>query len=393
VGGYQSIFNFGQDTAGFASSFSLLIGTGYSQTTFAQTAILNGSGYNSINNPVTIQTYAGTAMNDHEALIAAEIAYDANTDAHWIFVGGATGLSVLTDNTLGYTWDGDITALSQLAPSATFTFKTVGDFSYIKKLVWDASSAYLYVLTSTELYQIALDANKFTQNPTVALNPQLILSSSQLCKNPAYFLDLIIDTGFCVLGTTNGLYTFNVNGSTLQQITIPSGLPAASQLIVIASDPEPQRHFKTLSNLIVLNNTFGTQQARINRFVITNGVITPFNDFLTAQITGTTIQGIPTSLIKFDNYISNYFTDGTWNIASSYFLGLSQPYGSLTTPSALQLFSGIRTGFSSSQMILPMLSGYAPLKFITGANLAGFVRESNSGSVIAYGSFQAQANV
>lgn len=385
LGGVQGMFNFPSTTPGFNNSISLLISTVYGAVYVGQTGVVDT--YFKILQPMTsanVVSYSGEALNNSKAIIAAELAHNGSN--HWLFVAGASGVSVLTDDSNGYTWTGNLASVVGL--NAGQTFKTVGDFSFVKKLVWD--STYLYVLTSNELYRISLDPNKFKAIPTAALNPELILSSSGVGKNATYFLDIIIDSGFCVLGTTNGLYTFGGN-QPFTEITIPSGLPAVSQLIAFSSAAEPQRSFKTLGNILVLNNTFGTQQARINRFTITDSVMVPFNDYLMAQTTSE-IVGIPSSFIKFDNYINNYFTDGSWNIASSYYLGPNQ-VGSRPTPSALQLYAGIRTGYSSSRLIIPSLSAYAPLSFIFAPNLAGFIRESTSGSLISYGSFQTHANV
>lgn len=386
TGGYQGLFDFPQSTSGFNNQLSLLIGTGYKTLTIGQTGVVSGGAFR-IPTTVNTVTFADSEISGQEAIVAAELAHNGTN--HWLFVGGSTGLSVLTNDS-GVTWTGNLANVAAL--DAGQTFKTVGSFTFIKKLVSD--STYLYVLTSNSLYRIALNANKFTTTPTVALNPELILSANSFGQYPSYFLDLIIDTGFCIIGTTSGLYTINLNAGVVapQKISIPSGLSAASQLLVISSQDQAQRNFKQLSNLIVLNNTFGSQQARINRFLIQNSVITPFDDFLIANPANPT-QGVATSLIKFDNYINNYFCDGTWNIASLYFLGLTQPVNNPLTPYVLQIFTGYRTGFSSSHTILPTFSGYAPLSFINGSNLAGFLRESTSGSVMTYGSFFAHANV
>ncbi len=92
--------------------------------------------------------------------------------------------------------------------------------------------------------------------------------------------------------------------------------------------------------------------------------------------------------------MSNYFTDGAWNLASSYSLGINQPSDTHPTPLIQQIFAGIRTGFPSSQIIMPKLSGYAPIPFAKEANnLGGFVRENVTGSLILFGNFAALANV
>lgn len=391
IGGIQGLFNFGEETTGFACAYAMMIATGFEYVGFGQTGTYD-AGYHIINNPVTTAFFFGDDVNNQQALIAAEIAHDTDADYHWIFVGGDTGVSVLTNDDTGITWNGNLTDITGL--QAGQTFKKIGNFSYVKKLVWDASSTYLYVVTSSQLYRIALDPNKFTATPTVDLNPELLLDYQSFGKMPTYFLDMIIDDNFCIIGTTNGMYSVDFSsGVGLQKIPVPSGLPAVSQLTVISSNAQPQRYFKTLSNLIVLNNTFGSQQARINRFAINNGTIIPFDDFLIGTLqSNDTVLGTPTSLVKFDNYISSYFTDGSWNLGSCYYLGLTQPSNNNSTPSVLQLYSGIHAGFSSSKTILPAYSSYAPLSFINQSNMAGFVRETTSGALIAYGNFTSMAN-
>lgn len=401
MGGTQGLFNFPQTTSGFNNALSMLITTGFQTVNIGQTGKVVG-GFFQINNPMTtndIVSFTSAQLADQTAIIAAEIGHDTSNN-HWIFVGGVKGLSVFTDDATGVTWNGNLADIDTGSLSAGQTFKKVGDFKFIKKLAWDRNSSYLYVLTSNELYRITLDPNKFTANPTTPLDPELIVTGLQLATTQVYFLDLLIDTGFCVLGTTNGLYTLNNgNNQTLQKIPMPDGLPAVSKIIPIAASLNPEKNFKNLSNLIILNNSFGTQQARINRFVVNNETITPFNDFLVASRPGST-QGLPTSFIRFDNYMSNYFTNGSWNLASTYPLGPNEPNDTNQEINlqklsyVLQLFAGIRTGFSSSQLILPTLSSYPPLLFLAGANnLAGLINESTSGSLIIFGNFPTQANV
>ncbi|MFA5998480.1 MAG: hypothetical protein WC747_00465 [Candidatus Babeliales bacterium] len=391
-GGIQGLFNFPQSTSGFNNAVSLLLATGYGKVTIGQTGALNAGIFESLAmTSADVISFEGSDLNDHRALIASDIAH--NGANHWIFVGGINGVSVLAEDITslggpsGCSWIGNLPNVAALNTGQTW--KTVGEFTSVKKLVWDQT--YIYILTSTELYRIALNPNKFLTTPTVALGEQLVASSSDISSG-SYFLDIIIDNGFAVIGTTNGLFTVNVGSKQTTQIKIPNGLPAVTKLIAVSPSLQPQRTFKTLSNLIVLSNSFGTQQARLNRFVIENSVLTPFDDFLSVQSNGT---GAPSSFIKFDNYMSSYFTNGSWNLASSYFLGLTQPLqGVHTTPLVQQIFAGVRAGLSSSQIIMTKLSAYAPLPFAFGTdNLGGFVQESVTGSLILFGNFAAHANV
>lgn len=384
-GGIQGIFNFGQSTPGFNNAMSLLTTTGFNNVTIGQTGAISGGNFQ-ILNMNTSDVVSFNNINNSQALVALELAH--NGANHWLFTGGVTGLHVLTDNTTGCTKNGNFTSVTNF--NAGQTWKQVGDFSYIKKLVWDET--FLYVLTPTAIYQIALDPNKFTENPTVALSPVTIISSSNLSRNP-YFLDLIIDRGFCIVGTTQGLYSFSTTSGAATNITniaIPDGLAAVSQLLAISNNAIPQSNFKTTSNLFVLNNSFGTQQTRLNRFSITNETIEPFNDAILNN--NTNPNGIPTSFIKFNQYVSNYFTDGSWNLASNYFLGVTQPKG-VQSPSLLQIYGGVKNGQSSSHIILHVSSAYVPVQFLKQTNMfLGIACESTSGAYIASGNFPARIN-
>ncbi|HSW75957.1 MAG TPA: hypothetical protein VLG50_02870 [Candidatus Saccharimonadales bacterium] len=385
VGGIQGLFDFPQSTPGFNNSLSLMLSTGFDNVTIGQTSAIQGGILKSLAMTSTdVISFSDLNIPIKGALIASDIAH--NGPNHWIFVGGMHGVSVLTGDGTGYSWTGNLPNIAAL--NAGQTWKTVGDFSSVKKLAWDQT--YIYILTSTQLYRIALDPNKFLATPTAPLDTQLVVSSFDVADN-SYFLDMLIDDGFILLGTTNGLFTLHTSTKKSVQIQIPNGLPAISRLIAISPNQEPQRTFKTLSNLDILTSSFGTQQTRLNRFVIQDSVLTPFDDFLNSNSVGI---GSATSFIKFDNYMSNYFTDGAWNLASSYSLGINQPSDTHPTPLIQQIFAGIRTGFPSSQIIMPKLSGYAPIPFAKEANnLGGFVRENVTGSLILFGNFAALANV
>ncbi len=383
----QGLFDFNASTPGFNSQLSLLIATAYEKLTIGQTGANNGTAFGiKTMNSSDVLSFDSNQMGKKQALVAAEIAHNGND--HWIFAAGSLGLLVLTDNTTGVSWTGNLANIAGL--DAGQTWKKVGNFSFIKKLVWDTTS--LYVLTNSHLYKIDLDPTKFNANPTTPLNANIVATASQLESNSS-FLDVIIDTGYCLLATTNGLY--KIDGS-IQKIMIPQGLPAVSQLIAISPDFNPQRSFKQLSNLYILNNTFATQQARIYRFAIQEGVLTPLPDMFAAQPASTS-KGLQSAFIIFNNYISSYFTDGAWNIACSYFTGPNQPSYTHATPFVLQIFAGVRSGLSSSQIIMKSLAAYAPLTFLNDTensitNLLAMVKETTSGAIIASGDFPAHTN-
>lgn len=384
VGGIQGIFNFNQYTPGFGNSLSMLISTAFNKVALGQTGYSNGGIFEVMQNP-TVIGFSSEQINNQGPLVAAEIAHDTNNN-HYIFAGGANGISVLSGNTTGVSWNGTLNSVNDLN-NDQISFKKLGDFSFVKKLIWDTN--YIYILTSNNLYRILLDPNKFTLNPTTPLNVETVLPSTNVGKT-TYFLDAIIDNGYCLLGTTSGFYRFN-NGS-LIKITLPGGLPAVSQITAIAPNNNSSHSFKDLSNIIILNSTFGTQQSKIYRFAIQNEIISMLPDTLVATPANLS-QGIPSAFITFDNFISSYFTDGSWNTAQSYYLGPNQPENSVATPFVMQIQAGVHSGQSSSQVIMPMLTTQAPFPFLRlTQNILNMIRETTSGAVIVAGDFEAYTN-
>lgn len=382
----QGLFDFNSSTPGFNGKCSMLISTGFNSVTLGQTGYQTG-GIFEIKPMTSSDIIFYNSVNNQHAIVAAEIAYSGPNS--WIFAGGISGLSVLTDDTAGYTWTGDLTSVASLN-SDTITWKKVGNFSNIKKLIWD--NGYIYILTSAGLYRILLDPAKFKAVPTASLQVETVVTSADFTTNP-YMLDCIIDNGYCLIGTTNGLFVFDKSTNTKQSIALHQGLAAISKITAIASNANPNRSFKDLSNITVLNNTFGTQQARIYRLVIQDGVINLLPDTLVAQ-QGSTSQGVASSLIIFNNYISNYFSDGSWNIASSYYLGPNQPDDSQMDAIVLQIKSGVHSGLSSTGLIMKTLTKESPLRFINPtSNIINMVRETTSGALISAGDFLSHANV
>ncbi|MBI2344809.1 hypothetical protein HYV10_01915 [Candidatus Dependentiae bacterium] len=383
-GGIQGIFNFNQQTPGFDNALSMLISTAFGKVAFGQTGYSDGGIFKIMQSPAILE-FSHEKINDHKALIAAEIAHDTGQN-HYIFIGGSTGVSVLSNDTTGVSWNGNLTSVNDL-DSEQITWKKIGNFSFVKKLLSDNN--YIYVLTSNALYKIKLDPSKFISNSTTELNAEIAIRSKDI-SSTTYLLDAIIDDGYCLLGTTSGLY--RLDNSSLMPIILPGGLPAVSQITAITPNNDPLHSFKALSNIYILNSTFGTQQSKIYRLAIQNGIISMLPDTLVAAPSDLS-KGIPSAFLTFNNFISSYFTDGSWNTAQSYYLGPNQPENNPATPSVMQIEAGIHSGQSSSQSIMPKLTNLPSLPFLrfTG-NILNMVRETTSGTLIVAGEFEAHTN-
>ena len=93
------------------------------------------------------------------------------------------------------------------------------------------------------------------------------------------------------------------------------GLPAVSKIQAVSQGVNSD--FYSSSNLYVLSIDFATEQARLNRFTITNGVVAPIQDQL--------LPGKNGPLMIFSYMSNNMFIDGSLGFMTSYRIGVQPP--------------------------------------------------------------------
>lgn len=333
-GGIQGLISVSDQTTDL-QGFPLVIATGNSAVIIAQTGQDSGFGSIAILDPQETATLDVDSGLDIGSVVAATFAHNSGTNDNWLFMGGSQGLSVLSNDITGVGFNGQLTNFAALTTGKTC--KTLGNFSFIKKLV--SNNNFLYVLTPHAVYRILLNADKFTLTPTVALSPVLILASTTI-DLLASFTDMLVDNNVMLLGSTAGLYSLDLTGgmpATPVAISIPGGLPSVCRLNVISNDANFNENFYESSNLYVLSANFGAQQARLNRFTITDGIITPIQDQLLEAQNG--------PLLIFDYMMNNIFIDGSLGFATSYRIGSIKPI-------AKYMQFTLQAGNSSSQTLL-----------------------------------------
>lgn len=327
LGGVQGMIPFPSTTEGFTASptakVSMLVSTGNSSVIVAQTGQLDEP-------TETFQILPQTA--DSSIILGSSLGLDIGSTVtaafgsdfageNWLFVAGDGGLAVLShaDGSGFETLPNDGAALSLI--DGDQTCKTLGNFKFVKKIVSDGN--YLYVMTNNAVYQILLVSTKFEATTPAALDAVLVISATELDPY-AYCLDMLVDHGVILLGTTAGLYSIDVQAGTpgvVTPISIPGGLPAVSKIQAISYPTQIgftiDYGFYSLSNLYVLSIDFATEQARLNRFVIIDGVVTPIEDQLLPDQNG--------PLIVFDYMSNNMFIDGSLGFMTSYRIGLQPP--------------------------------------------------------------------
>ncbi|MDP3787774.1 MAG: hypothetical protein Q8Q60_00480 [Candidatus Chromulinivorax sp.] len=370
-GGVQGLIPVSNQTTDL-SDFPLVVATGNLGVVIAQTGSINSFGSIQIDSPQNTVTLDSSLSLDIGSVVTATFAHDSGTGNNWFFMGGSNGLSVLSDDTTGYAFNGELTSLSTLTASG-MSCKTLGNFSFVKKVVSDSN--FLYVLTPSAVYQIALDADKFVATSPVDLDAQVVVQASTI-NGFASCTDMLVDTNVMLLGTTAGLYSLDLSGglpATPVTITVSGGLSSVSRLTVVSNNANSDQKFYDSSNLYVLTINYAVQQARLNRFTISSGVVTPIQDQL--------LSGQNGPLLIFDYMMNNIFIDGSFGFATSYRIGSVKPitkYMEFT----------LQAGKSSSQVLLNTATANLSISTVVNSlGITAIARDYASGCLMLAGSF------
>lgn len=333
-GGVQGLVSVSNNTTDLAG-FPLLVATGNQAVVIGQTGSMSG-GNIIIDSPQNVITINDSLNLNIGSVVTATFANQSGVDNNWLFMGGDNGLAVLSNDMTGIGFNGQLTSLASLTASG-MSCKILGNFKFVKKIASDAN--FLYVMTLDGVYRIALAANKFTLISPEALDAQTVVFASTIDRY-ASCTDMLVDNNLMLLGTTSGLYSLNVSGglpATPVSISIPGGLSTVSRMVTISNNVNFYQKFYVSSNLYVLSINYGVQQARLNRFTITNGTITAIEDQL--------LEGQNGPLLIFDYMSNNIFIDGSLGFATSYRIG--------SIPPALKYMEyTLQAGNSSTQTLL-----------------------------------------
>lgn len=267
TGGVHQLFNFDEKTPSFdVDEFSMMVATGYQKVALIRTGKDDGgfvptSGTDfSTNIDDNVKVFNDAALKTIGPICCAAVSLSPDENEGWLFVGGYGGVAVLSDGS-GDGW----TALDDLNDLANFTFKTVGNFSRVHKLVCD--DEYVYVLTPGALYRVDM----ITLDSTIIAQPAT-LPSCTACDSLLDFI-LIDDVG--VLGTTSGLY--RTSGSSWSEIKTAS---------VYSLGPVTHLSMRSLSkgsfagggNLYAVSANMTNHLTTIVRFNVESGNIEPITE-------------------------------------------------------------------------------------------------------------------
>ena len=278
---------------------------------------------NNLTTPAQFVYSAGGALNDLGPIITAAATF---TDVNWILVGGNGGLAVLAEA------DGSGIPLQSigggfLGLSTTLSWRQLGNYTNVRKIVTDGASIYVLTDTTLERFTISQDV----VSGAVAFTAVRLATAEQLLTGPySFFSDIVISGPLAILATSSGLLrSSSAIGSATSQdnvgwttITMPESTGVATRLLPITITGKPSGLFNATSpgNLYVLSADPGNNQARIYRYVVTYG--TGSIDTNTVQLFDDEfIKNRPTFLIDIGTYRNYFYTDGVlWSTSRSKYI-------------------------------------------------------------------------
>ncbi len=413
-GGVRGLFDMPVNTPGLLDS-SLMVGVGRSAIILAQTGMVelgaliptSDEQFKNVmtfeqgtittdlpisSNDPSIVTVVGGALSEITPIIAAEIA--ANNEQGWIVCGGCRGIAILSDD-VGNGWD----LGAGLGPNfaglrAGMTFKRIGGYSFVRKLMCD--DGFLYVLTDTQLDRIDLSQGN------IGLGQFDPVTIAQLDHVPGgtpngVFLDFIVSGKLAFIATSIGLIRVgdhadirvaaNQHDAHWTLVDVPENGGPIYKLI---SFPTIGTRAQDLArgnggDLYALGTNRGKERSQLNRFIvkglgdndqIDTSTILPFPDLF--------IKNTLSYLVNFGDQRTSFATDGSvFFHARSFERGVNARVETLpilqSPPASGYRFQGPRS--------TPVEIGIPTNSFI-----GAIVRDSASGSWVISGDYGLRVN-
>jgi hypothetical protein len=342
-GGVHQLFNFDEQTASFLTNeFSLMVATGYKKAMLIQTGENSGGVFAPSTGTISTATYTDDALKNIGPICCCAVSQSAVAANGWLFVGGYNGVAVLCKND-GTGW----TNLSNVTTDLTsFSFKTLGSFKNVKKLVCDDTN--LYIVTPTKVYLLAMNSGQFS-DPANATSTTIATRSGTHS-----FLDLIVSQKLGLLAATNGLFR-TINGGNIEtgtnqwtEVTSKAGF-SLGPVTHLQPMSEVKGSFNAGGNLYVTAANMASDLTTIFRFDIGD----------TSNITNSTVQPITEEKQEAtdpDRY--NYYTLG--EIRSAFITDGTFGYHSLpkhferNNPARKVNMAGLQLNTRFSDVVLPL---------------------------------------
>lgn len=265
-----------------------------------------------------IVSISGGVLDAIGPIVAAAIGINNTTNNGYLFVGGAYGLAVLAQQD-GTGWS-TLTDLSTYFAGldAGMRFATLGEYCFVRKLVFD--EGFLYVLTDTQLDRIDVAASNFA---TGNLSVVTVATLADIgCVDNGTLFDVAVSHSFALLASSNGLYRVG-NDADIQtavdheavewtDVVVPEGLSVVQQIQTFASNSLPNGFAKTDNgNVYVLDAYAGLAIAQENRYTVQSVVGQAIDSNTVEPLPDMKIKDVLTAFNKFGQYVHLINFDGT----------------------------------------------------------------------------------
>jgi len=414
-GGIQGMQPFPTLTIGL-NNITVLAAGGIGTIALAQTGTINnngivtpttGSDYNNIAsfNEGTITSnvnaktvlISGGALTNVGPITALEIGGNVQAGVHpnsWFFVGGSDGLAVLAQED-GTGWN-TLTELGNNFSGLTsgMRFMNIGDYRFVKKLIYEGDLVnynFLYVITHSKIDRINLDTSNFATN-TLDITTIATIGNNGVSRRGG-FLDGIFSQALGVIATTDQLLRVG-NNKDIRTITsqedadwtpvaIGENAGAPTALYTVTTTNKPQDITRNIGgHFYVLTADAGLNQSRINRFAVNSlGANEAVNATTIQAFDDLFVKNIPSFLLSFGEFRSNFATDGALYFATRNQNVVLAPVVMLTPAHPVP-----RVGIGNvGDRSMPVA-----INFQQGTDINYFGRNPASGSWIAAGNFNTQ---
>jgi|GEM_PF-2625189 len=335
IGPVSCMKDFCPSTPGL-SSISVIATAYNDQITLAQTGTMDESGLitPTTGNNIALKQFKGGALSHISPLTDITLAYCPDRNQGFICCAGSRGVAILTDET-GNGYNKISAGLEELNDTAhdmsnKLTFKILGDYQWVKRVVADGN--YLYILTDTTLDRIELtrENTRSKTDTNMRFTPVRLADIKQQTFNQLFFKDIVISGKLGLLATSNGLFRVG-DGMNIATASNPESLGWAR----IATPDNISRQITHLyatsgtarkqdcaqknsdGHLYVLSANRGLNKGQLYRFSlesvtdtnITSTTVQPFlSDFFYAT---KTLIPIPSFWVNLQNFCDLFITDGT----------------------------------------------------------------------------------
>ena len=329
---------------------------------------------------------SGGVLNNVGPITALEFAQNATNG--WLFVGGSNGLAVLAHPD-GSGWD----AITQLSNNFNgldtgMSFIPVGEYSFVKKLIYDEN--FLFVISHSKIDRINLTTSSFATNTLDVTTIASIGNDGVSIRGG--FLDGIFSQALGIIATTDAMLRVG-NNKDIRTITnetdaawgpidIPENAGAPTALYTVTTTNRLQDITRnTGGHFYVLTADAGLDQSRINRFAVQPlNNADPVNAQTVQAFDDIFVKNIPSFLLSFGEFRSNFATDGALYFATRNQNDAIPPVVMLTPSAPVP-----RIGFGNvGDRSTPVAINFQ------GTQINYFARSAASGSWIAAGNFETQ---